>query len=522
MRFVEVLRAITDGIPVWVYPLVSIALILAFFIYYTYALWPKRKSIDWIDMEIEKRSLTFFSRKYTFEPRDILPVILIISGFMALALFNLGSTTPIDIMAEIHNPSPEHDHLTSMYFDEIYFVRTAVEFIDQTTPLENTHPPLGKSIISWSILLFGYSPFGWRLIGAIAGALMLLIIYFFIKSLFGKTPVAICGTLLLGFDFMRFVQSRIATIDTYVVLFILLSFYFMYLFITTKPDAPFRKGLLPLALSGLFFGLSFSIKWTGFYAGAGLLVIYVIYIIMLRLHYRKSGKIGFAARLTKIILFSFLFFVIVPAAIYYITYIPYAASRGMTVTFASVFSADYFQIFWNNQTFIFRYHSIYVIGATHPFSSVWWQWIFNIRPVLYVNNHAGDLRATFGVFGNPIVWLGGAIAMVIMLVRVFSHRDGKALFILIGYVSQVLPWVFVSRILFAYHYFPATIFIVLALSHIFSTILERKKSCRRLAVYGYTAVSGLTFAMFFPSISGMYMPHWYYANLIRWFSTWPF
>jgi len=344
--------------------------------------------------------------------------------------------------------------------------------------------------------------------------------YVFIKNMFGRTVVAVCATLLFGFDFMRFVQTRIATIDSFTVLFILISFFFMYRYITTDINAPLRKSLLPLALSGLFFGFSVATKWVGFYAGAGLLIIYVIRLFQLGSYYSSTGKKGFGNYLIKTLLFFFLFFVFIPSIFYYLTYIPYGLVRGMSLGGGMLWDPEYFMVVWSNQVQMFSYHSRLV--AEHPFSSTWWQWIFNIRPILYVFDSAGDTYAKFGAFGNPVVWLGGFLAMIMMVLRVFTHRDGKALFILIGYLAQLLPWVGVTRILFAYHYFPSSLFLILALAHIFNTILERLKASGKSTVYGYTAVTGTVFAVFYPSLSGMYLPHWYYSTFLKWFGTWPF
>jgi len=338
--------------------------------------------------------------------------------------------------------------------------------------------------------------------------------------MFGRTSVATCGALLLGFDFMRYVQTRIATIDTYAVFFILLAFFFMYRHITTDVDAPFRKSLAPLALSGLFFGLSFAVKWIGFYAGAGLLIIYVIRLVQLGFHYRSAQKTGFVLYLTKTLLFSVLFFVIIPVIIYYLSYIPYGLARGMSLSRGMLWDPEFFRSFWRNQVSMFTYHS--QLNAEHPFSSTWWQWILNIRPILYVNNALDATRAKFGAFGNPVVWWGGFLAMMVMFVRVFTHRDGKALFILIGFLSQLLPWVAVTRIVFIYHYFPSTLFLILALAHIFNSIIEHRRRTGSKSMFVYTAVTAVVFAMFFPSLSGLYMPTWYYSSFVRWFSTWPF
>jgi len=511
-------------------PFVVGLLVVLFAAYYVKILLPKRCTTQWIEDEVDRGKLTFLNKRFSMSKKDIIPLILITLIFLFLAVYNLGDTAHLDVMDEIQQRYAEEaetgrialrPHMTNMYFDEGIFVRTAVEHIENLNPREFSHPPLGKLIISTSILTAGESPFGWRLFGAISGVLMLIVMYILLKNMFGKTIIATCGTLLFGFDFMRFVQTRLGTVDTFLILFILLSFFFMYRYITTDRDASFRKSLLPLALSGIFFGLSASVKWIGFYAGAGLLIIYVIRLCQLGLYYKSSKKSGFANYLIKTLLFSTLFFVIIPAIAYYLSYIPYGTARGMRVANGMLWNPYFFNIVWDNQIFMFTFHS--QLTAGHPFSSVWWQWILNIRPILYVSHSYDGLRAAFGAFGNPVVWWGGFLAMMVMAVRVFAHRDGKALFILIGYLVQLLPWIPITRVLFIYHYFPSSLFIIMALAHMFNTIRERRASFSRTAVIcGFTALAGIIFVLFYPMISGMYMPEWYFSNFVRWFPTWPF
>jgi len=338
--------------------------------------------------------------------------------------------------------------------------------------------------------------------------------------MFGKTTVAVCASLLLGFDFMRFVQTRLGTIDSYAVLFILLAYFFMYRYMTVDPGAPFRKSLVPLAFSGIFFGFAIAVKWIGFYAGAGLLVIYIIRLYQLGMHYNTEKMNGFGKHLIKTLLYSTLFFVIIPAVVYYLSYIPYGIAWGKTVGQGMLWDPEFFRIVWNNQVSMFSYHS--QLNAEHPFSSTWWQWILNLRPILYVNSASGELRSTFGSFGNPVVWWGGFAAIIVMAVRVFTHNDGKAWFILISYVMQLLPWVAVTRIVFIYHYFPSSLFLILALAHMFNTIIDRGEQFGRQITAGFTSLAGIVFIMFYPALSGMYMPSWYYSSLLKWFPSWPF
>ena len=126
------------------------------------------------------------------------------------------SVSGADALFDEQDMVPDHStYMDSSYFDEIYHPRTALEHLNNVYPYEVSHPPLGKLIISLGIMLFGMTPFGWRFMGTLFGVLMVPILYIFLKNLFGKTSVALCGTALFTFDFMHLVQTRLATIDTY-------------------------------------------------------------------------------------------------------------------------------------------------------------------------------------------------------------------------------------------------------------------------------------------------------------------
>lgn len=224
----------------------------------------------------------------------------------------------------------------SAYFDEIYHARTALEHLEGVYPYEVSHPPLGKLIIGLGIRVFGMTPFGWRFMGTLFGVCMLPILYVFLKNLFGRTAVAACGTCLFAFDFMHLTQTRIATIDTYGVFFILLMYFFLYRYLTLPAGTPFLRGALPLFLSGLFWGIGAASKWTVIYGAAGLAVLYFI-----GLHAKwRAWPVGeqaprFAPWLVKTLLLSALCFVAIPACIYCLSYLPYAQAKGVDLSFAN-------------------------------------------------------------------------------------------------------------------------------------------------------------------------------------------
>lgn len=76
-------------------------------------------------------------------------------------------------------------------FDEIYHGRTAYEFLHGLPIYENTHPPLGKTLISVGIAVFGMNPFGWRFMCVVFGSLMMPFIYLFGLRLTGKRDMPV-------------------------------------------------------------------------------------------------------------------------------------------------------------------------------------------------------------------------------------------------------------------------------------------------------------------------------------------
>ena len=405
------------------------------------------------------------------------------------------------------------DYTNGTYFDEIYFPRTALEMIQEIWPYEITHPPLGKAIISLGIRLFGMTPFGWRSMGALFGVLMLPVLYILLKKLFGYTAAAAAGTTVFAFDFMHFTQTRLATIDTYAVFFILCMYLFMYLWLRQPPG---RKQLLWLGLSGLSFGLGAASKWVCIYAGAGLAVIWALSWVMRFVRDRRAALRPFLINAA----WCLLFFVAVPGLVYYVSYWSYAPSQGIDGPFR-LFNPGYLRLVLDNQKYMWNYHSELV--ATHPYSSKWYQWLLDIRPILYYLDYfPNGTKSVFGAFSNPLVCWGGLLAMGGMAWVALRDRDERAVFILLGYLANLLPWVLVSRLTFAYHYFPCTVFLVLALGYLFAD-LRRRDVRWPLLVGGYTAACVGLFALFYPVLSGAVVSESYTRIFLKWFTdTWPF
>ena len=409
----------------------------------------------------------------------------------------------------------KYSFMNGTYFDEIYHARTALEMMEEMWPYEITHPPLGKAILSLGIRMFGMTPFGWRFMGTLFGVLMLPLLYLLLKRMFGYTAVAAAGSTVFAFDFMHFVQTRIATIDTYAVFFIILLNLFMYMWLTEPPDRPKRR-LLWLGLAGASFGAGAASKWVCIYAGAGLGLLWLVYWIVRFVREKKAALNEFVLNVG----WCLIFFVLVPCAIYYVSYWSYGPSQ-MADGPLRIFNRDYLQMVLDNQTYMWNYHSDLV--STHPYSSKWYQWLADARPILYyLETTANGETVSFAAFNNPLVSWAGLLAMGGMGWLAVRRKDERAAFIFIGYMANLLPWVLVSRLTFAYHYFPCTVFLVLAIGYIFAD-LRRLDGHWKASIGSFVAVTVGLFVVFYPVLAGVPRTTAYSSVFLKWFvDTWPF
>jgi dolichyl-phosphate-mannose-protein mannosyltransferase len=299
-------------------------------------------------------------------------------------------------------------YMTQTYFDEIYFARTAEQYLHLQSPYEWTHPPLGKLIQAAGIVMFGYSPFGWRLIGVIFGTLMIPVMYLLGKRLFGTWIGAFAAAFLLTFDFMHFTMARMGTADTYVVFFSLLSQLCFFYYFTNVVKKGWKTSVKPLFLAVVFFALGFSTKWLVLYGALGMLAL------LAAIRFREVIKLkeSFGRKYAAFFDHPFMLllgFICVAIGIYFLTYIPdLLTGRPILGTYGNGVI--------DLQFAMYNYHSTLV--ATHAFSSAWWTWPIMVSPQGYVplwldiSYLPNSIDSTISVTGNPAIWWVGIACMI--------------------------------------------------------------------------------------------------------------
>ena len=442
-------------------------------------------------------------------------------------------------------------YYNSTYFDEIYHARTAYEHLHGESAYEWTHPPLGKALMMVGIALFGMTPFGWRFMGALMGVLMVPLMYLLAKQLTKSTKLSFIAMFLLAVDSMHFTQTRIATIDSYAVFWIMLMYFFMFRYFQMRWTSvrAFRRSLIPLGLCGVTMGIAWATKWIGIYASAGLAVLFFWALLRRWREYRfaraqlraKAASDGFCAGVVqafrhgawRTILFCVVFFVLIPVLIYYGSYFWHLrgmseldwARKGVTgfevTSLADMFTPQCVRRVIDLQKEIFDYHAG-LGGDTHSFRSEWYEWPIIWWPMWYYTGTAylpGDgMISSISCMGNPAVWWFGLAAMLFVIARAsFMRRAPKSYaMVLVAFASQFLPWVLVPRSTFIYHYFASVPFIILASTLMLKWIRSKSDAAFKATAIVLMVAALALFIAFYPLESGLPVAR-EYAQYLRWF-----
>jgi dolichyl-phosphate-mannose-protein mannosyltransferase len=427
-----------------------------------------------------------------------------------LALSLVTATAALLRLARLGEPA-------GIVFDETYYARDACWYVHASAGLcgaevepVQVHPPLGKWLIAAGIRAFGYDAFGWRIAAALAGAATVALLFVLGRKLQGSTRAGLVAAMLLCFDFLHFVQSRIAMLDVFVALFGVAAALAMVLDKQGNPhppgdDAPPRRLLRrPWRLAaGAAAGAAAASKWSG--------LLVVVMVIGLGVTWDLSARRKQSPRRT---LREFLFrdapalvahLVVVPALVYALSYI--ARLDGAVVALPWQ-QGSWWRALWDRQQYMLEFHR--GLEATHPYSSAPWSWPLIKRPVSYYFETApnGDYMEIFAT-GNPLVWWPSLAALLYVAVA-WVRRRGAATaegVVLSGFAFNYLPWVAISgprSAVFLFYLLPAVPFMCLALALVVERLAARRRVGAALALAALALVASFTF--YYPLLSKVPLP----------------
>lgn len=360
------------------------------------------------------------------------------------------------------------DYPNKYIFDEVYHAYTAKEYLkgnrDAWSPwgksppgvaFEWLHPPIAKEIMTGSMfILHSTDAWAWRIPGALLGILSVFLVYELALLLFRNKRMALISALIFSVDGLVFVQSRIGMNDVYLVTFNLISVIFFV-----------RKNYI---LSALFMGIAMATKWPGIF----LALMYFPILI-------------FGRKFKELI-----YFILIPPVIYILSYTHYFIMGYSWNDFVELHK----QIWW------YQTH----LKATHPYSSPWWSWPLNLYPVWYFVDYQKGAIANIFAVGNPLVFWGGSVAVILTFIEAIRKKSLNLIIILSGFTIFWLPWALSPRIMFFYHFSPSVPFLSLALGLQLEKLLANQE--RRIFALLFLLLIIFCFILLFPFLTGIPIP----------------
>ncbi|MEM9002788.1 MAG: hypothetical protein AAGE59_04580 [Cyanobacteria bacterium P01_F01_bin.86] len=169
---------------------------------------------------------------------------------------------------------------------------------------------------------------------------------------------------------------------------------------------------------------------------------------------------------------------------------------------------------------LYTWHTA-ISGQAHRYCAPWytWPWLGRSRPyyieqidgVTEPGNASSIAYHYVSGMGNPFLWWQSAIAIILLtgvavwtLPKIFARETsqaqshtfnalswtagGTALYILLSYLANWLPWAAISRCSIIYHYMPASLFSFLALAWVLDRGLDSKEAWKQ-------AIAGLSICL---------------------------
>jgi dolichyl-phosphate-mannose-protein mannosyltransferase len=412
-------------------------------------------------------------------------------------------------------------------FDEVYFGNYAANYISGNFFFD-VHPPLGKLLLAFMGELSPHKPQEYmfhnigeqypdnsyiflRFLPMLTGALLPIIIFLLCKELKFRDETAFLAGLLLIFDTSLLVESRFILIDNFILFFGFLGLLGYLKYRRTRNQIMFWSSIVLLAAA-------VCVKWTGltFLGLAGLLEL------------RDLIRSYRSTRYIRVWLYEGLAFIIVPIFIYisiftlHIYLLPKSGPGDafMSPNFQKTLLSNSYEhdISIKPSGFTEKFKELHkvMVGVqnqeqffTHPYMSVWYTWPLTLRSIYYWNDPHG--AGKIYLLGNPAVYWASALAVLILLVQVLVQL-GKYLlqlikkvnrknisisftagFLLIGYLANFLPFIFITRGMFLYHYLSALVFACLITTYLIDKIENKKYRNNILMIIGVLAFIGFIY-----------------------------
>ena len=435
------------------------------------------------------------------------------------------------------------------------------------------HPEVGKWMIAAGEAVFGMNPFGWRVAAAVVGALTVLVLARLVRRLTGSTLLGCVAGLLLAFDGLHFVMSRLALLDGF------MTFWLVSAVACLVADRDWGRSRMAAAVdgvaagrfgpvrglllrpwrigAGMCFGLACGTKWNAVFLFAAFA------LLMWAWDAGARRAIGVRRPVLASLVADAL-----PAAVTLVgvALVVYVASwTGWLLNawaYEQAFGADWgsylrvdadgflgeavqsLRSLWHYHVAMYDFHTGVpdsngwsILEATHVYQSHPGGWPIINRPVgvdAQTDIQPGDqgcaapdncLRQIL-LIGTPVLWWGGVLALLTALFYWVGRRDWRFGVPLTGFLAAWLPWFrYTDRPIFFYYAVAMIPFTVIAVTLVLGALVGPREAAPARRLWG-TAAAGafvilviVNFAYFYPLYTDQLITNAQWLNRM-WFLKW--
>ncbi|MBO9523718.1 MAG: phospholipid carrier-dependent glycosyltransferase [Nocardioidaceae bacterium] len=431
------------------------------------------------------------------------------------------------------------------------------------------HPEVGKWIIGLTEQVAGMTPFGWRLAPAIVGSLMVLVMIRLARRVTGSTLLGLVAGVLMCFDGLQFVLSRLALLDIFVAFFVLCAVSCLVAdrdwfrarlaaagdrFDGWGPRVWWRPWLLA---SGILWGLALGTKWAAIFPMAAFGLLFWAWSSGARRSFGVRWAWLRSALLDAIPAFGYV--VLVPLVVYLLTWSGWLLHAGV---YEQHLAHNQYGPYWGSYTEhdahgflpelfqslrslvhyhhdVLQFHESGLNDSTHPYQSNPLGWLILNRPVgVDAQNDiavgAQGCDATGGetclrqvlLLGTPVLWWFGTLALIWSAVAWVGRRDWRYGVVVVGVLVTWLPWLrFDDRPIFSYYAIVTEPFLILGAVLLLGEMLGRagpgtlRRQVGAVAAGTVVVAVMLNFAYFWPIYTDGLLTQTEWLHRI-WFKRW--
>jgi dolichyl-phosphate-mannose-protein mannosyltransferase len=435
----------------------------------------------------------------------MIPLVLIVLG-LATRFFDFGYPSQV-VFDEVHS-----GNFISNYWHGTYFF--------------DVHPPLAKLILLLFSHIVGavpnvdFSTIGnalphsyilMRILPSLLGSLIPVIIYFISRRIgFSKIVSSIAG-LFVVFENSLVLQSRFVLFDTFLLFFGFTSLLVYMIYAQGVHKHSRKLSFLFIVLSAILASAAFGTKWTGL---SFALIIICLEFVRIFMHnkisfsvFRKNcSRKNWSEYILFKTIFIFVFLILyISSFVIHFSLLPrsgpgdnYMSERFQNSLSGSKLPKPFAFVDgkltqtnkMNSMEKTLELNKVMIeanvnFGSTHPYSSKWYTWPLMLRSIYYWNSTSHYIY----LIGNPFIYWAGIVSVLFLFLsfvfefckNIFSKKNPSedyvnfpTIFILLGFLANFLPFSFIGRVMFLYHYEPALIFSIMALAYLLNIMRNKK------------------------------------------------